>query len=58
MNANSAADRRPTEWAFVMVPARTRLMFVHPVPRLDQTSWCEGGTRTDRTRLTEFDIAS
>ena len=33
--------RRQTLWAFVMVLACSRLMFVHPVLRLDQTSWCE-----------------
>jgi hypothetical protein len=35
-----ATDRRRTLWAFVMVLACSRLMFVHPVLRLDQTSWC------------------
>lgn len=32
--------RRRTVWAFVMVLSCSRLMFVHPVLRLDQTSWC------------------
>ena len=35
-----ATDRQRTLWAFVMVLACSRLMFVHPVFRLDQTSWC------------------
>jgi transposase len=34
-------DRRRTVWAFVMVLSCSRVMFVHPVLRLDQTSWCE-----------------
>lgn len=32
---------RHTIWGFVMVLACSRLMFVRPVIRLDQTSWCE-----------------
>ena len=35
-----AVGRRVAVWAFVMVQSCSRLMFVHPVLRLDQTSWC------------------
>jgi hypothetical protein len=36
-----ATGTRHTIWAFVMVLACSRMMFVRPVIRLDQTSWCE-----------------
>jgi len=36
-----ATGTRHTIWAFVMVLACSRMMFVRPVIRVDQTSWCE-----------------
>lgn len=36
-----ATGVRHTIWAFVMVLACSRLMFVRPVIRMTQTSWCE-----------------
>lgn len=43
-----ATGTRHTIWAFVMVLACSRLMFVHPVIRMDQTSWCESHVRAFR----------
>ncbi len=42
MWTDPATGTTHTIWAFVMVLACSRLMFVRPVIRLDQTSWCEG----------------
>jgi len=39
MWVDPAIGTRHTIWAFVMVLACSRLMFVRPVIRLDQTSW-------------------
>lgn len=33
-------DRRVTVWAFAMILACSRLLFVQPVLRMDQSSWC------------------
>ena len=41
MWTDPATGIRHTIWAFVMVLACSRWMFVRPVIRLDQTSWCE-----------------
>jgi len=41
MWVDPATGTRHTIWAFVMVLACSRLMFVRPVIRLDQTSWCD-----------------
>lgn len=35
-----ATARRVAVWAFVMVLAFSRLLFVRPVIRMDQTAWC------------------
>ena len=42
MWADPKTGVRHTIWGFVMVLACSRLMFLRPVIRLDQTSWCEG----------------
>ncbi|WLP90358.1 IS21 family transposase [Gordonia sp. NB41Y] len=34
------ADRRVTVWAFAMILACSRMLFVQPVLRMDQSSWC------------------
>ncbi len=39
--SDPVSGRPVTVWAFVMVLACSRLMFVQPVLRMDQTSWCE-----------------
>jgi hypothetical protein len=41
MWTDPATGARHTIWAFVMVLACSRWMFVRPVIRLDQTSWCD-----------------
>ncbi|TSD92834.1 IS21 family transposase [Skermania sp. ID1734] len=33
-------DRRVTVWAFAMILACSRMLFVQPVLRMDQSSWC------------------
>jgi transposase len=37
---NPATAKRVTVWAFVMVLACSRHLFVRPVIRMDQTTWC------------------
>ena len=37
---DSATARRVAVWAFVMVLACSRHLFVRPVVRMDQTTWC------------------
>ncbi|PXW25238.1 UNVERIFIED_CONTAM: integrase-like protein [Williamsia faeni] len=33
-------DRRVAVWAFAMILACSRMLFVQPVLRMDQSSWC------------------
>lgn len=35
-----ATDRRVAVWAFAMILACSRMLFVQPVLRMDQSSWC------------------
>ncbi|MCD2115118.1 IS21 family transposase [Rhodococcus rhodochrous] len=35
-----ATDRRVAVWAFAMILTCSRMLFVQPVLRMDQTSWC------------------
>lgn len=37
---NPATDRRVAVWAFAIILACSRMLFVQPVLRMDQTSWC------------------
>jgi len=41
MWVNPATAKRVAVWAFVMVLACSRYLFVRPVIRMDQTAWCE-----------------
>lgn len=45
MWTDPATGTRHTIWAFVMVLACSRLLFLRPVISLDQTSWCDSHVR-------------
>lgn len=48
MWVDPATGTRHTIWAFVMVLACSRLMFVRPVIRLGQTAWCDSHVQAFR----------